>query len=66
VARLVEHLGDVEQRLRRDAAAIDADPARVLLLVDEGDLHAEIGGQEGGGIAAGAGADDRDVCGSRH
>jgi hypothetical protein len=66
MARLLEHLGDVEQRFRRDAAAVDADATGILLLVDEGDLHAEIGGQERGGITAGTGADDRDVDGVRH
>ena len=43
VLRLVDHLGDVQQGLRRDAAAIQADAAGVLLLVDERDLHAQIG-----------------------
>ena len=50
----------MQQRLRRDAAAVEADAAGVLLLVDERDLHAEVGGLEGGGVAAGAGAEDDD------
>jgi hypothetical protein len=46
VPRFVDHLGHVQQRLRRYAAAIQADAARILLHVDERDLHAEIGGVE--------------------
>ena len=58
VRGFVEHLGDVQQRLRRDAAAVDADAARVRLAVDERDLQPAVGGVEGGRVAAGTGADD--------
>ena len=61
VLRFVEDLGDVQQRLRRNAAAVQAHAAGVLLVVDERDLHAEVGGVEGGRVAAGAGANDCDV-----
>ena len=61
VLRLVDHLGDVQQRLRRNAAAIEADAAGVLLLVDERDLHAEVGGIEGRGISARACAEYRNL-----
>jgi hypothetical protein len=59
VPRLVHHLGDVEQRLGRDAAAVEADTSRVLLLVDEGDLHPEIRRIKRRRIAAWSGAEDR-------
>ena len=39
VLRLVDQLGDVQQRLRRNAAAIEADAAGILLVVDERDLQ---------------------------
>ncbi|MNC87581.1 hypothetical protein D3C83_33150 [compost metagenome] len=64
--RLVDDLGDVQQRLRRNAAAIETDAAGVLLLVDERHLHAEIGGVEGGRIAAGAGPENRELYGFSH
>ena len=61
VLRFLEQLGDVQQRLRRNAAAIQAHAAGILLVVDEGDLHAEVGGIEGGRVATGACADDCNV-----
>ena len=39
VPRFVDQLGDVQQRLRRNAAAIDADAARVHFRIDERDLR---------------------------
>ena len=56
--RLADQGGDVEQGLRGDAAAVEADAAGVRLLVDQRDLHPEAGGEEGGGVAAGPPADD--------
>ncbi len=64
VLRFVDDLGHVQQRLRRDAAAVEADTAGVGRGVDERDLHAAIGGIEGGGISAGTGADDDELSGS--
>ena len=60
VPRLVDDLRDVQQRLRRNAPAVKADAAGVLLLVDERDLHAEIGGVERRRVAARPGAEDGD------
>ena len=57
-ARLLDQPGDVQQRLRGDAAAVEAHPAGVRLLVDERDVHAHVGGEERGRIAAGAAAND--------
>ena len=52
VARLVEQLGDVQQRLRRNAAAIDADAAGIRFGIDERDAEAEIGGEKRRGVSA--------------
>jgi len=64
--RFFEQLGYVQQGLRRDAAAVEADSAGVCLGIDKGDGHAEIGGEECGGIASGACADECDVHGFGH
>ena len=66
VRRLVDDVGDVEQRLGRDAAAIDADAAGVLLRIDEGDLHPAVGGVERRRVAAGTRADDDELCESAY
>ena len=42
VARLLEALGRVQQRLRRDAADVEAGAAVRRPLLDDGDLHAEL------------------------
>ena len=62
VAGFVEHLGDVQQRLRRDASAIQTHAAGILLGIDQRDLHPEVGGIERRRVAPGAGADDCDTC----
>ena len=59
--RLVDDLGDVQQRLRRNAADVEADAAERRALVDEQDLLAEVGGAEGGGVAARPGAEHEEV-----
>ena len=51
--RLVDGLGDVKHRLRRDAADVEADAAQGRPPVDEDHFLPEVGGAEGGGIAAG-------------
>ena len=51
-------LRDVQQRLRRNAAAVDADAARVRLGIDERDAQPEIGGEERRGVASRPAADD--------
>ena len=53
----VHHGGDVQQRLRRNAADVEAHAAERRVALDEHRLHAEIGGAERGGVAAGAGAE---------
>ena len=58
---LVERVGGMDDRLRRDAADIEAGaaqpPSRRLL--DQHDVEAELAGADGGDIAAGAAADDQ-------
>src|SRR5205823_2605618 len=56
-ARFVDDTCHVEQRLGGDAAAVEVDVVWVLLRVDQGDLHAHVGGEERGRITARPGAD---------
>ena len=49
--RFLQQLGHVEQRLRRNAAAVKADSAGVQFGVDQRDVHAEIGGKKCSGIS---------------
>ncbi len=58
---LGDHARDVEQRLRRDAADVEADPAEPLVALDEDDLQAEVGGAERGRVPARPGAEHDDV-----
>jgi len=66
VTRLVHDLGHVQQGLGRDAAAIEAHASGILLFVDEGDLHAEVGRIEGGRVAAGTRAEHGQLDLLRH
>ncbi len=52
----VDGLGDMQQRLRGDAADVEANPAKRCARVDQHHVLPEIGGAEGGGIAARTGA----------
>ena len=61
VRRLLEHLGGVEQRLRGDAADVEAGPAQRLALLDHGHFQAELGRADGADIPPGAGADDDEI-----
>ena len=58
VMRLAHHFGDMQQRLRRNAAAIEAHAAGIRFEIDERDLHPEIRRIERGGIPPGTGTDD--------
>ena len=53
-------LGRTEQRLGGDAAPVEADAAEMFAF-DHGRRHAELGGADGGDVAARAAADDDDV-----
>ena len=67
MAGVLEVLGRLQQRLRRDAADVGAGAARRGLavgarpVVDAGGLEAELRGADRGDVAAGAAADDDDV-----
>src|SRR5438067_1774461 len=50
-----------EQRLRRNAAPIQAGAAQRFLLLDDGRLEPELRGADRGDVAAGAGADHNHV-----
>ena len=63
VPGLLEQLGRVQQRLRRNAADIEAGAAEGRVLLDHRHLHAELRGADGADIAAGAGADDDEIVG---
>ena len=62
VRRLVDHRGDVQQRLRRDAADVEADAAERRVALDQHGLQAEVGGAERRRVAAGAGAEHEHVA----
>ena len=66
VPRLVDHLGDMEERLRRDAAAVETDAAGIDGRIHERDLHAAIGRVERRRVSAGTGTDDDDLSSLRH
>ena len=63
--RFLDDLRGVQQRLRRNAADVEADAAELRPALDQRDFQAEIGGAERGGVAAGAGAehDDFEIVG---
>ena len=52
LARLGEHLRHVEQSLRGYAAFVQTDAPRVRLTSYQGDTHAQVGSQKGGGVSA--------------
>src|SRR5262249_9064101 len=54
-------LARVEERLRGDAADVEAGAAERAILLDARHLHAELGGADGGRVAAGARPDHDEV-----
>ncbi len=60
--RFVHHRRHVQQRLGRNAADVQAHAAERRVALDQHDLHAEVGGAEGGAVAAGAGAEHQHVA----
>src|SRR5690606_31576687 len=60
LAQRLDELGTRQQRLRRDAAPIEADAARALRL-DHRDAHAELRGADRAHVAAGAGSHHHEV-----
>ena len=57
LVRFFDHPRGVQQRLRRNAADVQADAAERRPALDERDLEPEVGGAERGGVAARPGAD---------
>ena len=57
VVGFVHHSGDMQQRLGWNAADVQTNAAERGVTLDDDRLHAEIGRAEGGGVAAGAGAE---------
>jgi hypothetical protein len=51
----------LQQRLRRDAADIQARAAERLTLFSHGHLHPQLGAADGAHITAGTGPDDDDI-----
>ena len=54
--------GRVQQRLRRNAADVEADAAERRVALDQHGLHAEIGAAECGGVAARARAEHQHLA----
>ena len=65
VARALGRVGQLDERLAGDAADLEADPAQAggAGALDERHLAPELGGADGGGVAAGASAEDEQVDG---
>ena len=64
MTRFRDHLRDVQQGFRRDAAAIDADAAGIRFWIDQRGRKAEIGGEKRRGVAARAATDDNNLNGN--
>src|SRR3712207_6378476 len=62
-ARALELLRGVEERLRGDAAHVQAGAAVALALLHHGGLEAELRGADRAHIAAGASSDDDEIVG---
>ena len=58
---VVDDLGDMQQRLGRDAADVETDAAERRSRVDQNDVLPEISGAESGGVAAGTGAQNQNI-----
>ena len=61
VLRDLQRVRVLEQRLGRDAAPVEAGAAEHRRALDDRGPQAELGGANGGDVAAGARADDDDV-----
>src|SRR5262249_22951712 len=61
VLRLVDELRDMQERLRRNAPAIDAHAAGVDLGIDERGRESQIGGQKRSRVPTGSAANDNEL-----
>ncbi len=66
VGRLGDDVGHVEERLGRNAPAVDADTAGILLGIDERDLHPPVGRIERRRVPTRPCSDYNQLCRSRH
>ena len=55
----VNEICKVEKCFGGDTASVEADTARVLFVIDQGNRETEFGGTESGSVATGAGTDDQ-------
>ena len=62
VAHLVHHGGHVQQRFGRDATHVQAHAAQAGVALHQNHFQAQIGGAEGGRVAAGASAQHQQVA----
>ena len=58
---LFEDGSGMQQGFGGDTTDVQADAAECVVALDQDDLLAEVGGAEGGGVAAGTGAEDHDL-----
>ena len=58
---VIDDLGDMQERLGRDAADVETDAAERRARVDQNDVLPQIGGAEGGGVAARTGAQNQNI-----
>ena len=61
VPRLLEQVRGVQQRLGRDASAMEAGPAEEGVLLDDADVEAELPRPDPGHVAAWSGPDDHEI-----
>ena len=62
LGRFADHLGDVQQGLRRNAAAQQAGAAEPRIGLDDRDFQPQVGGQERGRVAARPAAEDHNFA----
>jgi hypothetical protein len=56
--RFFQQFGDMQKRLGRDTAAVQANSSGIEFRIDERYAHAKIGGEKCGGISTGTAAND--------
>ena len=65
VLGFMHDLGNVQQGFAGNTSAVQADPAGILLQVDKGDVHAEIGCVKGCRVSAGTTTENDDFGAAR-
>jgi Iap family predicted aminopeptidase len=67
LARMMERIGDMDDRLRRNAADVQAGAAEAAFapaLLDQDDVEAQLAGAYGRDVAAGSATDDQHLGGN--